>query len=1184
MNPLEQAALDAGTQLAAGSQMPPVTPEVSYVPVDQAVATAKGKRVAKATAGSYWDASLSEDDPMMGVVRAIAGDTMAPDMSWFPGDPKVWPELSAGIPEEYHEALYNTKSAAHAVYVKSNLMDKMKDQENLGDLSGWGQAARMAGGFVQPSNLALMATTMGISSFAGGVNSLARATAALNKAKMLPAGAARTAALEAATASVAKAAEAASKVKAAALPMAAGAAENAAFERIRQDFNYEHSNSQTLEAGLFGLAFTTPFAIHGVRKMDRLRRVAELEKDVLHVIHREQTSADIPVTPEEAALAAKVKTLHDEVRAAENGPPAEAGVDAEVAHLNGETPDPHVDVDADELHPAPEADAASPDAATPADPAGGTPVAPETFPEGFGPGSVGAAQLAHPPAIGIDPVYMRSGRLDISATLNRQSNEVIQELGWLLVKEAIGNSKTVGQGWAASERKRNLARRTAGNFHAERTGAYNEAARTLALNPKRKIQFEDEFNEAVTRLTRGDENVLTEYANIAPHLQRASAAMKKVYADLLDLAQKAGVEGAENITPNESYVNRVWNHGNIRRLKAKLGEMEVLTLLANSMKGTISKAALAQGATKITVAKSFLTAVEKLEHSHSLQDIMLHGQDMNTLRTELNRAGLSSSEIDAIVDVMFEVKESAGSDAGRPANLKYRFKLDENHAETINGESYRVSDMFENDSRILVDRYVNSMAGHTALAENGITSRRVFDQWLKRAEDEKMAKGQDVNEFNRATQLVKDMYDNITGRPMSMQSFNTTDKLVRTMHAYTRSAVLGQLGIAAFFEVKNMVALAGVKAALTQMKTFGDTIRALKAGHRPSSELSRDIREMWAFGTEQASAYARSVEVSDHLYDKSLGKFEDFANKASHVVDRLSGNSWATSATREWSARSSIQKFADFAHGRTKLTEKKRDRMVGQGVARGMQDEMLDAMKLHSKRDGDRVTEIDWEKWSNTDPRTYNAFQLAVERDVRDMIQEHDIGETMPWMHTTVGKIFGELRTFNLVGHAKQFLKNAHYHDQTSMSVMMFSIVGEALAYALQTSINFAHNPEELEKRLTPERIAKAILARSAALGVLPMLIGTPAAMAGYKLSPGTTANTDNRDFLVPPSLALLQKASGALTGTIPGLAGFNGQTATKREVSDSLSVFPGGNLTLMRNMNDFLSGHFPTQEPRVAQ
>jgi hypothetical protein len=152
------------------------------------------------------------------------------------------------------------------------------------------------------------------------------------------------------------------------------------------------------------------------------------------------------------------------------------------------------------------------------------------------------------------------------------------------------------------------------------------------------------------------------------------------------------------------------------------------------------------------------------------------------------------------------------------------------------------------------------------------------------------------------------------------------------------------------------------------------------------------------------------------------------------------------------------------------------------------------------------------------------------------------------------------------------------------MSVMMFSIVGEALAYALQTSINFAHNPEELEKRLTPERIAKAILARSAALGVLPMLIGTPAAMAGYKLSPGTTANTDNRDFLVPPSLALLQKASGALTGTLPGLAGFNGQTATKREVSDSLSVFPGGNLTLMRNMNDFLSGHFPTQEPRVAQ
>ncbi len=67
-------------------------------------------------------------------------------------------------------------------------------------------------------------------------------------------------------------------------------------------------------------------------------------------------------------------------------------------------------------------------------------------------------------------------------------------------------------------------------------------------------------------------------------------------------------------------------------------------------------------------------------------------------------------------------------------------------------------------------------------------------------------------------------------------------------------------------------------------------------------------------------------------------------------------------------------------------------------------------------------------------------------------------------MHTTLGKMFDELRTFMLVGHAKNFLKNAELRDATALQAFFISFLAEALAYSLQSAINF---PDKLATRLT---------------------------------------------------------------------------------------------------------------------
>jgi hypothetical protein len=520
---------------------------------------------------------------------------------------------------------------------------------------------------------------------------------------------------------------------------------------------------------------------------------------------------------------------------------------------------------------------------------------------------------------------------------------------------------------------------------------------------------------------------------------------------------------------------------------------------------------------------------------------------------------------------------TASPDAGNPGTFKYRFKLDENAPGLMpDGTRIKVSDLFENDSRVLVDKYLNSMAGHTALAEKGIRSRAEFMQWMKAAEDEHLAQGHDVGRFEKDKQHLQDLYDHVTGRPMSTQSFNTTDRIANATRALTRSAVLGQLGVAAAFEMHKAIVMSGLRAMLQQMPTFRATINAVRKGGAFTDELGRDIQTLWGFGTESAAGHAREHEVSEFAYDKGLTRYENFANKASHVIDHLSGNAFLTSATREMASRFTIQKFANWAAGK-KMSAKQRERMVGHGVDDSMIDPMLRDMHQYVDRQGDRVVGIRWEQWQRDKPLTYDNFQRGVDREVRDAIQEHDIGETMPWMHTTLGKVFAELRTFMLVGHAKNTLKALHYHDATALHQLMFGIVSEAMSYTLQTSLNFAGNPAELERRLRSDNMAKAIFQRMSLSGVLPSLLQTPLAMTGHSVET-STVNTDNRNLALTPSMQFALRV--AKLPVVAGQALLAPNTVTtQQEMRDAFGAFPGGNTWVVRNLADWMAQGHPKAE-----
>lgn len=815
---------------------------------------------------------------------------------------------------------------------------------------------------------------------------------------------------------------------------------------------------------------------------------------------------------------------------------------------------------------------------------------------GFLGGSVGSAQVAHVPVGettygGHIPFLDRFGikipiRYDLYAKQMRSVNAIIQKWTHSSIKDAIGSKDGFTQGKTISEEVKVQNRVIAGKFHLEANMAFKEAANLRNMNALDRVRFQEKFFEMVTDVAAGNKEILAKNQDISSSIQKAATAQREVYTRVLADAKAAGVQGAEHVEVNDFYANRSWQTEKIRTLMDEHGKDAVYKMVANSftdakLHGNVKK------------AEAFLKVILNKEFNPVLKDIHLAPRDMATLRAELAKDGtFSKSEIDTLVDVMFEARkgDATKGDSGNATNLKFRMPLDEHYVETMaNGKELRVSELMERDSRILVDTYVRGMVGQTAWAKKGIASKADFDKHVIQAaieyHNEHNITNKEANSFNSELQWLKDIYDHTTGRPMSTQVFNTANRVRNIIGAYARSTYLGQLGLPALGELKQTAALTSMKALYMHSDGFKGLLSALKSGRLPASELMHEVEKFWGFGQEFQMAYARQHSLTEYTHDRMLTKAENLTNKASHAVDVISGNATTTSFTRQLSAMSFIQDYYHIASGSKQATAAKIKRAAHQGIEDDMFHDVMAHLKEYTTADAHsgRVETVAWEKWKEQHPESYEQFHTAIERETRDAIQDHDIGETMHFGHGFVGKIALELKTFLSVSHAKNFLKNFSYMDKTSFSVWMYALTGEALMYMAQTSINYAHDQSALDKKLTLSKISAAAVQRSSAFGMLPSIAST-----GYWMGTGNdlfgnvgTANTDNRDLFKTPTSMLAGKAFNSISAGATAMNPFATNITTKEDMRDALGLLPGGNTWGMRNLNDYVSGSFPKRELR---
>ena len=817
---------------------------------------------------------------------------------------------------------------------------------------------------------------------------------------------------------------------------------------------------------------------------------------------------------------------------------------------------------------------------------------PSEAPAGFLPGSIGAAQVL--PIGSLDQFSSRFSdagvtlpgtngkirvplRFDLYSYLNSSKVEAVRALANKLVKDPVGRKDFSAQDMTATEWKSHYRRLIGGTFHREFREQVRAAADAAQVPFWKRGAFATDFSGLSSRLLRGDQTALDELDPRAhAALNAATAAQRKALDQMLDEAQKAGVLGAQGVAKNDAYVNRVWRHDKILSAIDKHGEKQVYQLLADALTGMTAKGPLTGDVAK---AKSFLGVVMRLNNGPAMQSVHLAGRDMGTLRSELKAMGMDDADINHVVDVMFDARAASGGDAGQAPNLKFRFDLDETLVRDLPNGRLRIADLLENDAQVLMDRYIDSIGGHTGLAKVGYESQAKYAAAVEQARAE-VARDPLLNDDRFAAEVawLEDIQKNLLGRPMSMSSYTGTARLASAFRGYSRSVMLGQLGLTAAFEMKQAIAIMGMRSFITQMPSFSGFLTAIRRGYIPDAGLSRDIMLMTGWGNEMQAAHVRARELAEGIPADLIGRAEHGANVVSHMADLVSGNASFTSITRHLSAKMATQRLFDQAAGLKTMSEAAKRRLAVQGLEGADLDDTAKALVKYADAQDTRVTGIRHEDWAREDPDTYNKFVLYTSRQVRDAIQDQDLGEMPVFAHSVLGKMFTELKTFFLVAHAKNSLKNLHHGDMTTVAVILYGMLGEALAYSLQQVVN---QPKDLNERLEPESIGRAVFFRMAALGLLPMLTDTGYSIAtgGDSLvKPGTTTNTDNRNFLKTPSfvvagrlMTLPATAAGAVLGT---------DVTTRKEAKDALTGLPLSNTYGARWWVEFLASGQPASDP----
>jgi hypothetical protein len=835
-----------------------------------------------------------------------------------------------------------------------------------------------------------------------------------------------------------------------------------------------------------------------------------------------------------------------------------------------------------------------------------------------GEASIGAAQASPRMAVRTDtydwlgaPVediapkaVFGKARFDFAGQLGTSDNVATRLLGAHLVEDTVGRAKGLETPFAVSETQRKVQLGFETRFMQDYTSNYKAWADDLKLNWAQRQAREGEFRQSVTEAIRNQDPSVTFH----PAVQKQAASNAKLYADYHDLLVNPGkLDGttrrpilSPDVPQNANYVPRIISREKFQGWTERFGDRQIGAFIADAVRG-LNPDIDRELADRI--GRGWYKRIRDVQAGQELSGgRALFGEDVDGLRHALLEAtDMSNDEASAFI-ARFQKEPGEGG----VSRTKHRTLMDENFTGTlkdnVTGETHnvRLADIFENDSQKLFAMYNRQMSGQLAMGRlrienpkwklnpdsapqylvDGITKRSEWDTLMKQVSSVSDEIGHDPKLLQKDVERLNFIHDAITG------TGKPTNQMLRLLRDYNFIRVMNQVGFAQIGDAGQLLGQAGFRAALEGMPSLRSLWRNAKTG-RVSDELANELEYITQGGTDwmRGAANNRFDDFGEHTVispnGSMLDKTEAVLEKGKRAVNVMSFMAPINVYLQRWAAKASLSRLINEASGATNANL---PRLRAMGLSDDMitkvQKELRDTVVYHDSevRVG-KIKDLNVDAWH---PETRNAFENALWRMSRRLVQENDLGQTNMFFSSDMGKMIFQFRAFMLGAWSKQFLYSVNMRDWESFVGFTASSVLGAGVYIGQThlqSLGRSDRQKFLDDRLSAKKIAEATFQRAGWASFMPMGVDFGAGALGYDPIFDTRSSGLTSGLLGNPTADLLDKLHKGVGGVAETMT--RGSPFTQPDARRLLSVTPFQNFLPWMSVYNSMISNLPEKETR---
>ena len=789
-------------------------------------------------------------------------------------------------------------------------------------------------------------------------------------------------------------------------------------------------------------------------------------------------------------------------------------------------------------------------------------------------------------------------RFDISSQLNRSPDPIVRRFRETFVNDpVVGNTK----GDTAIDWKNRTQYQTMYDYMN-----YREIALRSFKNANRDVSFKSQFDieekfEALMSDLKEFPERFVGSKEITPEMNKLSQLATKAFDNTLDIVAQTGREGWDEIAGRRvpNYIPHVHSPSKVMRAIDDYGQDQVEQVFAHALRDM--KADLGDKVFSRMI-KRIVGKISNSRYYGQETDLARAFQGSNTavIREFLEDLDLTEEQVQAILN---KIQKGSGNTLDPNARTRLPFQLNEridiknNKTGTI--DSLSVKDLTDRNLTRLLKRYNQQVLGAAAMARFGnFKNNKEYVDFLKEVKERGEANPKYKNIY-RDVENIEVIVSSLTGKQSPLERNGDPNGFMRRMarlaQDYNFLRLFGQVGFAQGAELYQAVSEVGLKTFLEANPGFKDILNKLRAGEvKFNDEILEELRSQGVpvgldkFMHSPVGRLDNELDIPLDSTGSRLDATELYAAKAKRFVADISFLNPMTMYSQIIAGRGLALKISNNVND---LIKKHKTTKIFSKLSKGDQirykyfgwnekefNEIADQISKHSVYKDGKYQGIGLDNWT---PTARSHYSVGMQRFIDRVVQRNDVGTMNRWFTSDYARIITQFRTFTLGSYTKQLMNRLYVLAETrgkdfhTYSAFMASMIGAVQFYAVQQYINsFGRSDQKkfLEKRLSPENLAKIGFLRSSWSSLIPGAIDTALYpfMDDLPFSYGRNTEIASQFFSGIPTVNLISSTFNT-TKALTKIALDPTYTASKRDVQQALSLIALQNALIIKNINNII-------------